>query len=82
MFSATLIQTYWPTGPDPIKVTPILLEAASVDEIYRQAFKKYFNPSSRSFTVNYAFEDPVHEKGYLKWESNVSNYAFNGGNMD
>lgn len=82
MFSVTLVQTYTPTGPDPVKVTPILLEASSVDEIYRQAFKKYINPSSRSFTVNYAFEDPVHAQAYLAWESNVSNYAFNGGAMD
>lgn len=82
MISATLIETYRPSGPDPTKITPIVLTASSVDEIYRMAFKKHFNPTSRCFTVSYAFENPVHQKGYSEWVSNVSNYALNGGNMD
>jgi hypothetical protein len=82
MISATLIQTYRPSGPDPTQITPIVLTETTVDEIYRTAFKKHINPSSRCFTVNFHFEDPVHQKGYSDWVSNISNYAMNGGNMD
>jgi hypothetical protein len=82
MITATLIQTYIPSGPGEKTITPILLTESSVDEIYRIAFKKHINPASRCFTVNFHFEDPVHQKGYSDWVSNVSNYAMNGGNMD
>ena len=82
MITATLIKTYIPSGPGEKTITPIVLTESSVDEIYRTAFKKHINPSSRCFTVNFHFEDPVHQQGYQKWISNVANYAFNGGNMD
>lgn len=82
MITATLIQTYIPSGPGEKTITPILLTESSVDEIYRVAFKKHINPASRCFTVNFHFEDPVHQKGYSDWVSDISNYAMNGGNMD
>lgn len=83
MISATLIQTYRPSCcGEPNTTTRIVLTESSVDEIYRIAFKKHINPSSRCFTVSFHFEDVIHEQGYQKWISNVSNYAFNGGNMD
>lgn len=82
MITATLIQTYIPAGPGEKTIKPITLTESTVDEIYRIAFKKHINPASRCFTVNFHFEDPVHQKGYSDWVSNISNYAMNGGNMD
>lgn len=82
MITATLIQTYIPAGPGEKTIKPIVLTESTVEEIYRIAFKKHINPASRCFTVNFHFEDPVHQKGYSDWVSNVSNYAMNGGNMD
>lgn len=77
-----LIKTYRPSSvKDPVEKTVITLNEYSIDEIYRVAFKKYVNPSSRSYTVSYEFEDKEHNIGFNKWCANPGNYAFNGGDM-
>lgn len=77
-----LIKTYHPAASSqPTQKTVITLNEDSIDEIYRVAFKKYINPSSRNYTVTYEFENERNNIDFAKWCLNASNYTFNGGDM-
>lgn len=81
MYTLTFVKSYqnwWDKEP---KVTTITLTADSSDEVCKKYFQEYDNRNRYNNSVQLKITDPVEQKMYTEWVSDVNNYAEAGGDM-